>query len=154
MGETRRKLTRRIDDKAARKRSFYRGWFWGWCSIARGYPDADRRRESLSELLSLLPVHRREAAVELRSEFHTFVHVDRTFHGVSGGDQRRRSLQARGLQRGFLFIGHKTDLPFGAPNADERWSSAVSLCRTRVAQWFIARMTAFGLSGSFNDRTH
>jgi hypothetical protein len=83
MGETRRKLTRRIDDKAARKRSFYRGWFWGWCSIARGYPDADRRRESLSELLSLLPVHRREAAVELRSEFHTFVHVDRTFHGVS-----------------------------------------------------------------------
>jgi hypothetical protein len=60
----------------------------------------------------MAPVHRGDAAVEFRGELHTFVHVDRTFDRVSGGDQCRRSLQARSLQRGFLFVGHETDLPF------------------------------------------
>ena len=55
-----------------------------------------------------LPRYRADTAVEFGGELYTFVDVDRTLHGVSGGDQRRRSLQARGLKRGFLFVGHET----------------------------------------------
>jgi hypothetical protein len=53
----------------------------------------------------LLPRYCSDTAVEFGGELYTFVDVDRTLHGVSGGDQRRRSLQARGLKRGFLFVG-------------------------------------------------
>jgi hypothetical protein len=48
-------------------------------------------------VFSLLPVHHRKAAVELRGQLHAFVDVDYTFHRVSRGDQCRSSLQARGL---------------------------------------------------------
>ena len=48
-------------------------------------------------VLSLALVHHRKAAVELRGELHAFVDIDCTFHRVSGGDQCRRGLQARGL---------------------------------------------------------
>src|SRR6516162_4685106 len=78
-------------------------------------------RSGLAELngscavFSLLPVHHRKAAVELSGEPHAGVDVDCTFHRVSGGDQCRRSLQARGLQRGFLFVGHETRSPGWRP---------------------------------------
>src|SRR5215471_4253236 len=48
-------------------------------------------------VLLLLPVHHSKAAVKLGRELHAFVNIDCTFHRVSGGDQCRRSLQARGL---------------------------------------------------------
>jgi len=56
------------------------------------------------------PVHPREAAVEFRGELYTFVHVDHALAAVSGGDQRRRGLQTRSLQRSLLFISHETAL--------------------------------------------
>jgi hypothetical protein len=46
---------------------------------------------------AFLPVHCRNAAIQLGGEPHTFVYVDRTFHMISRGDQGRGSLQARGL---------------------------------------------------------
>ena len=57
---------------------------------------------------SFLPLYRCDAAVEFRGELHTFVNVNRALRGVSGGDQRRRGLQASGLQRCLLFVGHET----------------------------------------------
>jgi hypothetical protein len=66
-----------------------------------------------------LPPYRSDTAVEFGGELYTFVDVDRTFHGVSGGDQRRGSLQARGLKRGFLFVGHET-ISSRCYNANER----------------------------------
>src|SRR5215469_7443610 len=81
-------------------------------------------RSGLAELngscavFSLLPVHHRKAAVELSSELHAGVDVDCTFHRVSGGDQCRRSLQARGLERGFLFVGHETRSPGWRPQPE------------------------------------
>jgi len=56
------------------------------------------------------PVHPREAAVEFRGELYTFVHVDHALAAVSGGDQRRRGLQTRSLQRSLFFISHETGL--------------------------------------------
>jgi hypothetical protein len=53
-------------------------------------------RTASYDALSWLPVHSRDVAVELCGELHTFIDVDRTFDRVSGSDQRRRSLQARG----------------------------------------------------------
>jgi len=82
-----------------------------------------------------LPRCRSDTAVEFGGELYTFVDVDRTLQGVSGGDQRRRSLQARGLERGFLFVGHET-ISSRRHNANEFWSAAGSLSGIRVAQPF------------------
>jgi hypothetical protein len=58
-------------------------------SITSMLKHIDGTRSVDPDMPSRLPIHRCDPAVELCGELHAFVQVDRTFGGVSCGDQRR-----------------------------------------------------------------